>query len=129
MVKCRDRVCTDLRFKYNRVLDSFSVSARIDELPDLSPLMQNISHLLRANIVNEIRKGKEAFDEISYKIQATVNNSIPDIKRQIRSVGRDLSAVADDINLVLRRPFTDLSKIKANVYTGQTYIEKYEPYR
>ncbi|CAG2121154.1 unnamed protein product, partial [Medioppia subpectinata] len=127
--QCRDRVCTELKFKYNRVMESFSVSTRIDDLPDLSPLMQNISNLLNANIVNEIRKGKEAFDEISFKIQATVNHTIPDIKKQIRAVGLDLGLVADDINQVLRRPFADLAKVKSNVYTGQTYIEKYEIYR
>ncbi|CAG2100544.1 unnamed protein product [Medioppia subpectinata] len=107
--QCRDRVCTELKFKYNRVMESFSVSTRIDDLPDL--------------------KGKEAFDEISFKIQATVNHTIPDIKKQIRAVGLDLGLVADDINQVLRRPFADLAKVKSNVYTGQTYIEKYEIYR
>ena len=127
--QCRDRVCADLRYKYNRILNSFSVTTRIDDLPDLSPLMQNISQLLNANIVHEIKKGKQAFDEISYKIQSTVNNTIPDIKRQIKAVGSELSAAADDINEALRSPFVDLHKVKSNVYIAQQYIEKYEKYR
>ena len=91
--------------------------------------MQNISRLLNANIVYEIKKGKEAFDEISNKIQMTVSNTIPDIKLQIKAVGQELSVAADDINEALRRPYVDLYKVKANVYIGQKYIEEYEEYR
>ncbi|XP_054154509.1 prominin-1-like [Oppia nitens] len=125
---CRDKICSDLRYKYNRVLSTFVVTSRIDELPDLSHLMNNISRILDANIVEEIRKGKQSFDEISYKLQSTVNNTIPDIKRQIYLVGLELSGVADDINYVLRRPFVDLNNVKSNVYLGEQYINKYEIY-
>jgi hypothetical protein len=110
-------------------LDSFSVSTRIEDLPDLSPLMQNISRLLEANIVQEIKKGKEAFDEISFKIQSTVSKAIPDIKNQIKAVGVELSLAASDINEALRRPFVDLYKVKSNVNIGEKYIKEYEIYR
>ncbi len=127
--RCKDRVCIELRIRYNKILDSFSVSTRIEDLPDLSPLMQNISRLLEANIVQEIKKGKEAFDEISFKIQSTVSKAIPDIKNQIKAVGVELSLAASDINEALRRPFVDLYKVKSNVNIGEKYIKEYEIYR
>ncbi len=127
--RCKDRVCIDLKLRYNKILDSFSVSTRIEDLPDLSPLMQNISRLLEANIVQEIKKGKEAFDEISFKIQSAVSKAIPDIKNQIKAVRVELSATASDINEALRRPFVDLYKVKSNVNIGEEYIKEYEIYR
>lgn len=38
--ECPHPVCTSLRSKYRFVLEKFRVSANLDELPDLSPLMR-----------------------------------------------------------------------------------------
>lgn len=105
------------------------MSTRLDDLPDLSPLMNNITSLLQADIVHEVQRGKQAFDRISVKIQTAVNDSIPDIKRQIRAVGYELASTAKDINEALRVPFNDIKRGKENIYIGSQYIGKYEIYR
>lgn len=122
-------MCTSLRTKYRYILEKFRVSTRLDDLPDLSPLMNNISALLQADIVHEVQRGKLAFDRISVKIQAAVNDSIPDIKRQIRAVGYELSTTASDINEALRVPFNDIRRGKDNIHLGSEYIQQYEMYR
>jgi len=91
--------------------------------------MNNISSLLQADIVHEVQRGKQAFDRISVKIQTAVNDSIPDIKRQIRAVGYELASTAKDINEALRVPFKDIRRGKENIYFGSQYIEEYEIYR
>jgi len=127
--ECPHPVCTSLRSKYRFVLEKFRVSANLDELPDLSPLMSNISALLQADIVQEVRKGKEAFDRIGGKIQSAVNDSIPEIKRQIHAVGEQLEKTAKEINSVLRIPNADIKRMKDTVGEGGCYIERYEKYR
>ncbi|KAI1295479.1 Prominin-1-A [Halotydeus destructor] len=127
--ECSHPVCSALRSKYRFILEKFRVSTRLDDLPDLSPLMNNISALLQADIVHEVQRGKQAFDRISIKIQTAVNDSIPDIKRQIRAVGYELASTAKDINEALRVPFKDIRRGKENIYIGAQYIEEYEVYR
>lgn len=128
-MQCKDPVCNDLKKRYQRVLNSFSISNRVDELPDLSPLMNNITELLNHNIVHEVRKGKEEFDNLSKKIQSTVSSTIPAIKEQIKLVGQELSLAADEINEALRRPYNDLYTAKRHTSTGYSYVKKYEKYR
>lgn len=91
--------------------------------------MNNISALLQADIVHEVERGKQAFDRISVKIQMAVNDSIPDIKRQIRAVGQELASTANDINEALRVPYADIKRGKESIYEGSLYIEEYEIYR
>ncbi|RWS04408.1 prominin-like protein [Dinothrombium tinctorium] len=127
--ECTHPICTNLDRKFKHLKAKFRVSTRLDDLPDLSPLMQNITALLNANIVDEVQRGKGDFDRLSSKIQSAVNDSIPEIKRQIRAVGRELAATARDVNEALRTPFGDIRKAKESVNIGSHYIEKYEIYR
>lgn len=93
------------------------------------PFHSNISALLQADIVHEVQRGKDSFDRISVKIQSAVNDSIPEIKQQIRAVGQDLSLTAREINEVLRIPSSDIRQGKEVVAIGGYYIEKYEQFR
>ena len=79
--------------------------------------------------MHEVQRGKDSFDRISLKIQAAVNDSIPEIKQQIRAVGEDLSRTAREINDVLRIPSSDIRQGKETVAVGGYYIDKYEQYR
>ena len=92
-------------------------------------LYSNISALLQADIVHEVQRGKDAFDRISNKIQSAVNDSIPDIKRQIHAVGDELSKTAKEINEILRVPSSDIRAAKETVAVGGDYIERFEKYR
>ena len=126
---CTHPVCTALRSKYRFVLEKFRVSTKLDDLPDLSPLMANITGLLQADIVHEVQRGKESFDRISGKIQSAVNDSIPEIKRQIRAIGFELSRNADEINDALKIPFKDIARGKEMIANTSEFTEKYELYR
>ena len=126
---CTHPVCTALRSKYRFVLEKFRVSTKLDDLPDLSPLMSNITGLLQADIVHEVERGKESFDRISGRIQSAVNDSIPEIKRQIRAIGFELSRNADEINHALRIPFRDIEKGKEVITNTSHYTQEYEEYR
>lgn len=92
-------------------------------------LNSNISALLQADIVHEVQRGKDAFDRVGNKIQSAVNDSIPDIKRQIHAVGDELSKTAKEINDILKVPTSDIRSGKESVSVGGEYIEKYEKFR
>ena len=127
--ECTHPVCTALRSKYRFVLEKFKVSTKLDDLPDLSPLMANITALLQSDIIHEVQRGKDAFDRISIKIQAAVNESIPEIKRQIRAVGHELSITSNDINDGLKIPFKDIKRAKESIITASEFTSEYEDYR
>ncbi|RWS26769.1 prominin-like protein [Leptotrombidium deliense] len=126
---CKHPICAELERKFRGLKSKFRVSTRLDDLPNLKPLMDNITDLLNADIVHEVQKGKDDFDRIGTKIQSAVNSSIPNIKDKIREVGRELASTLRDVNEALRTPFTDIKKAKESVNTGDEYIEEYEIYR
>lgn len=126
---CRHPICIDLEAKYRRKLPRFQISNKLDNLPNLFPVIANISDLLQAGIVGEVSKGKSAFDRISQEIQNAVNGSIPEIKNQIRLVGRDLSATADELNGLLSLPTEDIEKGKREINLGSQFLIKYDVYR
>lgn len=126
---CRDPICINLEQKYRSKLSRFQISTKLNNLPDLSPVISNISQLLKAGIVNEVLKGKSSFDRISFEIQQAVNGTIPEIKKQIRLVGRDLSSTADDINNLLDLPNEDIENGKHNIDVGSQFLIKYDVYR
>lgn len=103
----------------------FSVS----ELPNLHPIIQNLSALLESGLILEVRKGKNAFDRISSEIQTAVDGTIPEIRRQVADVGKDLSATAEDINRLLDLPKKDILKLKVEASKGSKFVAQNDVYR
>ncbi|XP_074600905.1 prominin-like [Brevipalpus obovatus] len=125
---CLHPVCQALERRYRSRLSHFRVS-RLRDLPDLEPIIRNISDLLHAGLISEVKRGKSAFDRISYEIQTAVNGTIPEIKHQVAAVGRDLSGTADDINRALDLPKDDIDKAKIEASKAAKFVQKYDIYR
>jgi len=127
--KCHHPICSNLQRHYQKKLSQFRVLIQSPSSENLTPLIENLSPFGKSGIIHEIQKGKIVFDELSYKIQLAVNDTIPDIKHQFKVVAKSLADTADDINEVLRIPYSDIKKGKHAVYLGTKYIDKYEIYR
>lgn len=125
---CNHPVCQRLEKRYGSKLNDFQVFS-VSELPNLHPLIQDLSALIESGLIHELRKGKSAFDRISYEIQAAVNGTIPEIKYQVADVGKDLSSTADDINRLLDLPKKDILKLKAESSRASLFVAKYDVYR
>lgn len=109
-------------------MDSFTISSRIDSLPQLSPIIEKIEYLLRQDIVTEIRKGKDKMDLLSNEIQTVVNEVLPNIRQHIVHANRVLNDNVDSINSILAQPIPYIRAMQRQLNKSNDFIQMHDNY-
>lgn len=121
----------------NEYVNPMSVQVHFDKymdqyfpkLPDVTNALDNISNLMKDNIVSEVGKGKEEFQKIQDDIQHAVNQTIPVVSTSIKNVGHFLQAQAKTMMTPIDRIEADIDKLSRHMNVVQTHIDQYSPYR
>lgn len=125
---CQHPICAELEKKYHHLMDSFTISSRIDSLPQLSPIIEKIEYLLRQDIVTEIRKGKDKMDLLSNEIQTVVNEVLPNIRQHIVHANRVLNDNVDSINSILAQPIPYIRAMQRQLNKSNDFIQMHDNY-
>lgn len=125
---CKHPICVDLEEKYRHLMDTFSISSRIDSLPRLLPITEKIEYLLSKDIVKEIRKGKEKLDMLSEEIQKVVNEVLPGIRRHISHANKVLNDNVEAINGLLAQPIPHIRALQRQMGRSGSFIQKHDHY-
>lgn len=125
---CRHSICLELEEKYHQLMETFSISSRIDTIPRLSPIIDKIEYLLKQDIVTEIRKGQDKLNYVSNEIQAVVNEVLPNIRKKIVRANLALNENVDGINQLLAQPIPYIQLIQQQIGKSNSFIQKNDQY-
>ncbi|KAF4522990.1 hypothetical protein B566_EDAN009582 [Ephemera danica] len=104
--------------------------ADINQLPNVSSSLKNVSRLIDNNIEREVLQGKKSFDDIQIRIQSSVNQTIPRIKSAIRKAGHACEKTAKDIIRVLDKVNQRIPEhVLPKVRQGEHLLNQYSIYR
>ncbi|XP_044733523.1 prominin-like protein [Chrysoperla carnea] len=99
-------------------------------LPDVSESLKNITELLDSNIVEEVQKGKKAFDDIQKQIQKAVDDSIPVVKEAIAGAGDAIKSNAKNLTNMLTQASDAIGQhSKKPIDQADLYLAQYSIYR
>ncbi|XP_017888116.1 prominin-like protein isoform X3 [Ceratina calcarata] len=113
----------------NEYVNQMMMQVEFDKLPNVTSALDNISNLMKDNIVSEVGKGKEEFQKIQDDIQHAVNQTIPVVSASIRNVGHFLIQQAQSMMMLVDRINGDIDKLIKHLNVAQTHIDQYSPYR
>ncbi|KAB7497557.1 Prominin-1-A, partial [Armadillidium nasatum] len=116
--------CLLLIEKYASKLE---ISNDFNKLPSVKDNLREVTDLINNDIEIEVKRGKRAFDSIARDIQSKVQNSIPEIKQQIKRYGQVLRRVSRDLKKNFQK--LELDNASDNVETLRHYINEYSMYR
>ena len=98
------------------------------ELPDVNLLMKDINELLNNNIMEKVEVGKEQLDNVKIAIENSIVGIRPKIKKEIRTMGRQLSDKAADIQRVLNEFDSTMGRINREIPKVKPDLNEYSNY-
>ena len=98
------------------------------ELPDVNLLMRDINELLNNNIMEKVEVGKEQLDNVKIAIENSIVGIRPKIKKEIRTMGRQLSDKAADIQRVLNEFDSTMGRINREIPKVKPDLNEYSNY-
>ena len=98
------------------------------ELPDVNLLMRDINELLNNNIMEKVEVGKEQLDNVKIAIENSIVGIRPKIKKEIRTMGRQLSDKAADIQRVLTEFDSTMGRINREIPKVKPDLNEYSNY-
>lgn len=99
-------------------------------MPNVTSALNNITMLMKDNIVSEVSQGKESFLKIQKDIQYAVNQTIPVVSASIRNAGDFLADLAKNMTMLIDRINNDIDKVyMKQIDVARTNIDQYSPYR
>ena len=98
------------------------------ELPDVNLLMRDINELLNNNIMEKVEVGKEQLDNVKIAIENSIVGIRPKIKKEIRTMGRQLSDKAADIQRVLNEFYSTMGRINREIPKVKPDLNEYSNY-
>lgn len=125
---CRHPVCRELEDKYYSSMNSFPVTSKIDNLPHLSPIVEQIQYLLDRDIVKEIGKGKDRLDIINRQIQKVVNEVLPTIRSRIAHADRLLNDNVEKVGNVIAQPIKHIHAVQRQIGKSKGFLVENEIY-
>ena len=99
------------------------------QLPNVTSALNNITMLMKGNIVSEVSQGKESFLKIQKDIQHAVNQTIPVVSASIRRVSVHMDALAKNMTVLLDRIGVEISDDMKAVDHTWKHVDQYIPYR
>lgn len=103
-------------------MDSFSITSKMDSLPQLSPIVEKIEFLLSKDIISEIKKGKNRLDLVSGEIQKVVNRVLPKIRANIAEAEKTLNENVDRMNAVLAEPIEHIHFVQNKLTESNQFV-------
>ena len=98
------------------------------ELPDVNLLTRDIHELLNNNIMEKVEVGKEQLDNVKIAIENSIVGIRPKIKKEIRTMGRQLSDKAADIQRVLNEFDSTMGRINREIPKVKPDLNEYSNY-
>ena len=98
------------------------------ELPDVNLLMKDINELLNNNIMEKVEVGKEQLDNVKIAIENSIVGIRPKIKKEIRTMGRQPSDKAADIQRVLNEFDSTMGRINREIPKVKPDLNEYSNY-
>ena len=98
------------------------------ELPSVNILMNDINELLNNNIMQKVEVGKEQLDNVKVAIENSIMGIRPKIKKEIRTMGRQLSDKANDIQRVLNEFDSNIGRINRDIPKMKPDLDEYSNY-
>lgn len=75
----------DLLVPYHKI--EMKRKFRLFQIPDLTPIIDDVDNLLSNDTVSNIQKGKTAFENIRKELNATISKSIPTVTDTLIEAG------------------------------------------
>ncbi len=98
------------------------------ELPDVSLLLQDIADLMNNDIEKKVRGGQKKLDRVKTEIESSMVEIKPDIKREMRKMGRQLEARYDQISAFLENLKKIVGPIRSEIPKAQPILDEYGVY-
>ncbi|XP_061940580.1 prominin-like protein isoform X17 [Apis cerana] len=136
LAACKTQNCKQVLHDYK--VNQMSVQVDFDKymdryfpkLPNVTSALNNITMLMKDNIVSEVSQGKESFLKIQKDIQYAVNQTIPVVSASIRNAGDFLADLARNMTMLIDRINNDIDKVyMKQIDVARTNIDQYSPYR
>ncbi|XP_031777823.1 prominin-like protein isoform X3 [Nasonia vitripennis] len=138
LTNCNTQDCKDVMHKYK--INEMTVQVDFDrymdryfpKLPDneVTDALRNISYLLDANIVEEVRKGMDQFMNIQKEIQHAVNETIPIVKDAIQRAGKSIAGLDSEVVQLIDRIQRDIDRnYMPQLDLAKRHIDQFSPYR
>ncbi|XP_001122309.4 prominin-like protein isoform X5 [Apis mellifera] len=136
LAACKTQNCKQVLHDYK--VNQMSVQVDFDKymdryfpkLPNVTSALNNITMLMKDNIVSEVSQGKESFLKIQKDIQYAVNQTIPVVSASIRNAGDFLADLAKNMTMLIDRINNDIDKVyMKQIDVARTNIDQYSPYR
>ncbi|XP_076752857.1 LOW QUALITY PROTEIN: prominin-1-A [Xylocopa sonorina] len=136
---CKSHQCKDVLQKYNvndmkieihfdKYMDRYF--PKLQSLPDVTSVRNNITALMSTEFVSEVNKGKNSFLNIEKDIQKAVHDTIPSVGAAIENLGNYLSSIARNMTAFLDNLNSDIDRVyMKQLDVAQVQIDQYSPYR
>ncbi|XP_033365432.1 prominin-like protein isoform X3 [Bombus vosnesenskii] len=127
LAACKTQNCKQVLHDYK--VNQMSVQVEFDKLPNVTSALNNITMLMKGNIVSEVSQGKESFLKIQKDIQHAVNQTIPVVSASIRRVSVHMDALAKNMTVLLDRIGVEINEDMKGVDHAWKHVDQYIPYR
>ncbi|KAH9645251.1 hypothetical protein HF086_012129 [Spodoptera exigua] len=98
-------------------------------MPDVTELLGNVTALLDSDIKGDVAAGQQVFSDIQRGIQRSVDKHVPEVAEGIDALGRQLSAVADDISWLAGNASLRLEAARGPAAAPARAHQRWGPYR
>ncbi|CAB3239034.1 unnamed protein product [Arctia plantaginis] len=125
--KCDQPKCLALHNKYK--IGQLDTEIQYSQMPDVSPLLQNVSALLSSGLKEEVAEGHKVFRNIQRTIQSSVEEQLPEVRFSIDKLGENLIQLGKQIRGVVGNVTRHLQAHLRDADRVQEVMDEYGTYR